>query len=53
VKDSKITLKANSTYKNDKIVSLIFENTVIICENNDVFCDVRIELSAKTVENAP
>ena len=53
VKDGKITLKANSTYKNDKVVSLIFENTVVICEKNDVFCDIRIELSASTEENAP
>lgn len=45
VKDGSITVTKDSVFKNTKIVSLVFDNTEVICVRNDLFCDITIELT--------
>jgi len=40
-----IKVAKDSVYKNDKIVSLVFNNTKLVCCKGDSYCDITIELN--------
>jgi len=48
IKDEVIEVQYNSFFKNDQIVSLVFNNTKILCakgEDLDDFCEITFELT--------
>ena len=42
IKNGIIEVTKDSVYKNDEIVSLIFDNTKLACVNGDKYCDITI-----------